>query len=55
VLGAGDGAEDLGAADLRYRHPPPTAFLESLRAHPAVDWIREMYRRHRGASSEVRG
>jgi glutathione S-transferase len=28
-------------------------FLEPIRDHPALDWIREMWRRHRGTSAAV--
>jgi glutathione S-transferase len=36
-------------AELQYDYPPPPGWgaLETLSRHPAVDWIREMYRRHR--------
>jgi glutathione S-transferase len=36
-------------AELQYAYPPPPHWgaLEVLSRHPAVDWIREMYRRHR--------
>jgi len=35
--------------ELQYDYPPPPSWgaLEELSRHPAVDWIREMYRRHR--------
>ncbi len=35
--------------------PPPSEFLNSLGDHPAVAWIGETYRRHRGESAEVIG
>jgi glutathione S-transferase len=66
LVGSGFSVADLAAsallfplawpAELQYDYPepPPSPFIESLRAHPAVDWIREMYGRHRGESSEVR-
>jgi glutathione S-transferase len=38
-----------------YPEPPRTAFFEKVAAHPAVDWIHEMYRRHRGTSASVSG
>jgi glutathione S-transferase len=43
-------------AQLQYRFPelPDWGALRPLTEHPAVDWIREMYRRHRGPSSEIR-
>jgi len=36
-------------AELQYDYPPPPGWgaLETLSRHPAVDWIREMYHRHR--------
>jgi glutathione S-transferase len=42
-------------AELQYRYPDPPEWqlLESLIQHPAVDWIRETYRRHRGSSLEI--
>lgn len=36
-----------------YPEPPPSEFLDSLHDHPAVTWIRDIYRRHRGESAEV--
>jgi glutathione S-transferase len=33
--------------------PPKSEFLESVQGHPALDWISEMWRRHRGASAAV--
>jgi glutathione S-transferase len=38
--------------ELQYRYPelPDWGTLRPLAEHPAVDWIREMYRRHRGPS-----
>jgi glutathione S-transferase len=33
--------------------PPDWEFLEPLRDHPALDWISETWRRHRGASAQV--
>jgi glutathione S-transferase len=33
--------------------PPPSEFLDSLHDHPAVGWIGETYRRHRGSSAEA--
>jgi glutathione S-transferase len=42
-------------AEVQYRYPEPPDWgaLRPHAQHPAVDWIREMYRRHRGPSSEV--
>jgi glutathione S-transferase len=34
--------------------PPSSEFLESVKDHPALDWIRETWRRFRGRSAEVR-
>jgi glutathione S-transferase len=41
--------------ELQYRYPDPPKWqqMESLAGHPAVDWIRETYRRHRGSSMEI--
>lgn len=41
--------------ELQYRYPPPPDWgpLRPHTEHAAVDWIREMYRRHRGPSSDV--
>jgi glutathione S-transferase len=38
-------------AELQYRYPPLPDWgpLEPHTRHPAVEWIREIYRRHRGA------
>jgi glutathione S-transferase len=33
--------------------PPRSAFLESVREHPARQWISETWRRHRGSSAAV--
>jgi glutathione S-transferase len=33
--------------------PPRWEFLEPMRDHPALDWISETWRRHRGASAGV--
>lgn len=46
----------LGSApELQYDfpEPPPVERLESLRAHPIADWVREMYARHRGSSAAL--
>jgi glutathione S-transferase len=34
--------------------PPPSPFRESVGGHPALDWLRGIWRRHRGESAEVR-
>jgi glutathione S-transferase len=41
--------------ELQYSPPRPAQwkFRESLAVHPAVGWIAETYRRHRGVSAEV--
>jgi glutathione S-transferase len=41
-------------AELQYPYPAPPEWigLKAHSEHPAVDWIREMYRRHRGVSQE---
>ena len=38
-----------------YELPEPVRweFLEPMRDHPALDWIRETWQRHRGASAAV--
>lgn len=36
-----------------YPDPPDSRLLKSLQEHPGVTWVREMYRRHRGASAEL--
>jgi glutathione S-transferase len=33
--------------------PPELEFLKGMREHPALNWIREIWRRHRGRSAEV--
>jgi glutathione S-transferase len=42
-------------AELQYRYPDPPKLqlLQPLVQHPAVGWIRETYRRHRGSSMEI--
>jgi glutathione S-transferase len=42
-------------AELQYRYPTPPEWigLKPQSDHPAVDWIREMYLRHRGVSCEL--
>jgi glutathione S-transferase len=41
-------------AELQYAYPAPPEWvgLKAHAEHPAVDWILEMYRRHRGVSHE---
>ena len=36
-----------------YPDPPQLDFLEQVQSHPAVDWLRATYRRHRGSSMDV--
>jgi glutathione S-transferase len=38
-----------------YPAPPQSQLSESLAGHPGVDWIREIYRRHRGRSAAITG
>jgi glutathione S-transferase len=42
-------------AELQYDYPdPPDApFIRSFEGHPALDWIRDIYSRHRGTSAEI--
>jgi glutathione S-transferase len=44
-------------AELQYDYPEPPAsqLIESVTGHAGVDWIREIYRRHRGPSSAIAG
>jgi glutathione S-transferase len=41
---------------VQYRYPelPDWGEMRPHASHPAVDWVREMYRRHRGTSSATR-
>ncbi len=71
LVGDTFGVADLTAAALRgplvrpveSPHQPPLAlipdgvqrFRESVDDHPAFDWVRGIYRRHRGSSAEVAG
>jgi glutathione S-transferase len=59
LVGGGFTVADLTAASLLYPlawppefpyelpEPPRWEFMEPLRGHPGIDWIREMWRRHR--------
>jgi glutathione S-transferase len=38
-----------------YPRPPSLELLDGLRTHPGVEWIGEMYRRHRGPSMAIIG
>lgn len=42
-------------AELQYDYPdPPDAgFARTFDGHPALDWIRQIYSRHRGSSAEI--
>jgi glutathione S-transferase len=65
LVGDGFTVADLTAAALLYPlvwppeyqyelpDPPDLEFLESFRDHPALGWIAETWRRHRGESSAV--
>jgi glutathione S-transferase len=43
--------------EIQYDPPAPTGweYGERLAARPAMDWVREIYRRHRGTSASVSG
>ncbi len=63
LVGGSFTVADLTAASLLYPmvwppqfpyelpDPPRWEFLEPIRDHPALDWIAEIWRRHRGASA----
>jgi glutathione S-transferase len=65
LVGGGFSVADLTAAallfplawpaELQYSYPQPPDWVElaPLAEHPAVEWIREIYRRHRGPSQDV--
>jgi glutathione S-transferase len=36
-----------------YPDPPDSPFIRSFAGHPALDWIRDIYRGHRGTSAET--
>jgi glutathione S-transferase len=38
-----------------YPEPPNSELIKSLADHPAVAWIRDVYRRHRGPSAAITG
>jgi glutathione S-transferase len=42
-------------AELQYDYPAPpdSPFMRSFATHPALDWIRGIYSRHRGSSAEI--
>jgi glutathione S-transferase len=44
-------------AELQYDYPDPpdSPFTRAFQGHPALDWIRGIYRRHRGRSAEIAG
>jgi glutathione S-transferase len=43
--------------ELQYDYPeaPDSPFMHSFQEHPAIDWIRDIYARHRGATAEIVG
>jgi glutathione S-transferase len=65
LVGDGFSVADLTAAALLYPlvwppefqyelpDPPRSKFLDSARDHPALGWISEIWRRHRGRSAAV--
>ena len=65
LVGTQFGVADLTAAallfplawppELQYNYPAPpdSELMNSLHGHPAIDWITEIYRRHRGSSMEI--
>ena len=65
LVGRGFSVADLTAASLLFplawpdglQHGPPEPsgwqFREQLTDRPALQWVREMYRRHRGGSAEI--
>ena len=42
-------------AELQYDYPDPpdSPFMRAFAGHPALDWIRDIYARHRGSSAEI--
>jgi glutathione S-transferase len=44
-------------AERQYEYPDPPAspLRDSLAGHPGLDWIRQIYSRHRGSSAEIAG
>lgn len=44
-----------GAVEFQYDYPglPRTELFELVEGHPAIDWLEDMYRRHRGESAEI--
>ena len=36
-----------------YPNPPDAPFMKAFGSHPALDWIRHIYSRHRGHSAEL--
>jgi glutathione S-transferase len=67
LVGSRFGVADLAAAALLfplawpaelqydYPDPPDSPFLRTFEGHPALDWIRQIYSRHRGPSAEIPG
>jgi glutathione S-transferase len=44
-------------AELQYDYPDPPdrPFVNSFDGHPALDWVRQIYSRHRGSSAGIAG
>jgi glutathione S-transferase len=44
-------------AELQYDYPAPpdASFTKTFEGHPALEWIRQTYSRHRGSSAEIAG
>lgn len=44
-------------AELQYDYPAPpdASFTKTFDGHPALEWIRQTYSRHRGSSAEIAG
>jgi glutathione S-transferase len=67
LVGSSFSVADLTAAALLYPlawpaevqyplpEPPARPFFDKVAGHPGVEWIREIYRRHRGTSASVAG
>jgi hypothetical protein len=54
-LGGAPAERDRPLDELQYDYPgpPESQLVKSLEGHPGVDWIRDIYRRHRGSSMEI--
>jgi glutathione S-transferase len=65
LVGSRFGVADLTAAALLfplvwpaelqydYPDPPDLPFMKTFAGHPALDWVREIYARHRGTCAEI--